>query len=140
MKKKQAEDLGIDFQLSNLNVDITQYEVIQLIKKLNNDTTIHGIIVQLPIPIHLNESDIIEQIDPNKDVDGLFILIKVYIQLILAICSKETIHQNLFRINPLIYFRCTPKAIMELLKYKGNFSLFYRSYNKWKTCSCIRKK
>lgn len=71
MKKKACEKVGIDCTLYNISEDITQKEVLSLIKKLNKDVTVSGIMVQHPIPDHLNEMEIVNTILPSKDVDGL---------------------------------------------------------------------
>ena len=70
-KQKNAEKLGIYSKGFNLPEDTSQEELLDLITKLNNDPKIHGILVQLPIPKHLDEVRLIEQISPRKDVDGL---------------------------------------------------------------------
>lgn len=61
----------LNFQCNHIKYDekISNEELIQNIKKFNNDDSVHGILVQLPLPKHLNESLVIEAIDPNKDVD-----------------------------------------------------------------------
>jgi len=56
-----------------LEVDTTEKHLLELIKSLNSDNTIHGILVQLPLPDHLNEDLIINSINPSKDVDGFHI-------------------------------------------------------------------
>ena len=53
------------------DTDVSKEKLVEKIKQLNNDDKIHGIIIQLPIPKHLNEHEIIEAIDSLKDVDGL---------------------------------------------------------------------
>jgi len=58
-------------EIFSLDEKVEEIEVLKLINKLNNDHSIHGILVQLPAPKHLNESNIINSLDPNKDVDGL---------------------------------------------------------------------
>lgn len=70
LKKKRAEKIGIYSEFHHLE-ETTQEELIALIKKLNNDPKIHGIMVQLPLAEGLNELGAVEAIDPAKDVDGL---------------------------------------------------------------------
>lgn len=71
MKKKKCEQLNILFQLHHFTeIDVSEEEIIDCIKMLNNDKLIHGIIVQLPIPKHLNQKNILDSIDYKKDVDG----------------------------------------------------------------------
>lgn len=72
IKKKceTSKEVGIDSILYNLNVDITDNDICDLIEKLNKDQKINGILVQLPIPEHLNEELILQKINYTKDVDG----------------------------------------------------------------------
>ena len=57
-----------------LPMDVSKDELYELIAKLNADPAVHGILVQFPVPDHLNETDIVAQIDPAKDVDGLHVV------------------------------------------------------------------
>ncbi|MCO0596437.1 bifunctional methylenetetrahydrofolate dehydrogenase/methenyltetrahydrofolate cyclohydrolase FolD [Peribacillus butanolivorans] len=69
-KQKACEDLGMHSVLIKKPGDLTQEELIQNIDELNQDDSIHGILVQLPLPGHIQEKAIIEAISPEKDVDG----------------------------------------------------------------------
>jgi len=69
-KKKRAESCGFHSVQHTLAEDVPQEEVLALIDELNNDATIHGILVQLPLPGHLDEQLITQSISPGKDVDG----------------------------------------------------------------------
>ena len=69
-KKKRAEGCGFHSVQHTLAEDAAQDEVLQLIDNLNNDDSIHGILVQLPLPGHLDEQLITQSISPGKDVDG----------------------------------------------------------------------
>ena len=69
-KKKACEYIGIRSQSYELPEETTQEELLSLIDKLNKDETIHGILVQLPVPKHIDENTIIKAISPKKDVDG----------------------------------------------------------------------
>lgn len=69
-KKKRAEGCGFHSVQHTLAEDASQDEVLALIDELNNDTSIHGILVQLPLPEHLDEQAITQSISPTKDVDG----------------------------------------------------------------------
>ena len=69
-KRKSCEEIGILSQSYDLPETTTQAELLVLIDKLNNDKTIDGILVQLPLPQQINAEAIIEHIDPKKDVDG----------------------------------------------------------------------
>lgn len=62
--------MGIDFDDYHLDQNVSEDEVLFLITKLNSDSTVSGIIVQLPIPQHLNTDKIIQAVDVKKDVDG----------------------------------------------------------------------
>ena len=69
-KRKACKEVGIYSRSYDLSAETTQYELITLIEKLNNDSDIDGILVQLPLPEHMDASLVIEQIHPDKDVDG----------------------------------------------------------------------
>lgn len=69
-KKKACEEAGLVSKSWNWPSKVTQYELLELIKQLNEDTSIDGILVQLPLPDHIDAETIIEAIDPDKDVDG----------------------------------------------------------------------
>ncbi|MBT9439624.1 MAG: bifunctional 5,10-methylene-tetrahydrofolate dehydrogenase/5,10-methylene-tetrahydrofolate cyclohydrolase, partial [Desulfobacterales bacterium] len=69
-KEKSCNNLGIYSKMINLPGDIAEEDLLKLIDELNNDSRIHGILVQLPLPEHINETRVLYAIDPNKDVDG----------------------------------------------------------------------
>jgi|TARA_Y100000389_G_scaffold67683_1_gene64102 methylenetetrahydrofolate dehydrogenase (NADP+)/methenyltetrahydrofolate cyclohydrolase len=69
-KEKQAIEVGINSIKINLTDTVTEIELLNKIKELNKDPKIHAILVQLPLPKHINSDKVIETIDPNKDVDG----------------------------------------------------------------------
>lgn len=69
-KQRACEEIGIDSHLIHLSEEITQKELLEEIQKLNQDPSCNGILVQLPLPKHLCESDILQAISPQKDVDG----------------------------------------------------------------------
>ena len=69
-KKRTAEKCGFHSVQHALAADVAQEDVLQLIADLNKDSTIHGILVQLPLPKHLDEQVITQSISPGKDVDG----------------------------------------------------------------------
>ena len=69
-KKRRAEACGFHSVRHSLPEDIGQEQVLELIDELNNDSAIHGILVQLPLPDHLDEETITQSISPSKDVDG----------------------------------------------------------------------
>jgi len=68
--KRTAQQLGIDFHLVSLPADVKQQAVVEQIAQLNADETTHGVIVQLPLPKHLDTPAVINALDPAKDVDG----------------------------------------------------------------------
>jgi methylenetetrahydrofolate dehydrogenase (NADP+) / methenyltetrahydrofolate cyclohydrolase len=98
-KERSSAIAGIDFELRQMSVDTTEVELVKSIQKLNDDNEINGIIVQLPLPRHINTNAIIETIDPKKDVDGF---------------TGQNIGKLFLGTTDLI--SCTPKGIMRLLK------------------------
>lgn len=98
-KKNACNEVNIKSKEYSLPNTVTQNELINLIKKLNNDKNTHGILVQLPLPSHINQTSVIESIDPSKDVDA-FCEINV---------GKIVLGNN--NLLP-----CTPAGIMEILK------------------------
>lgn len=99
-KEKKAQELGIDIQVIKLEDSITEQELVQIIQKLNTDNTIHGILVQSPLPKHIDAKKIIATISPNKDVDGFHPL------------NIGNLMENNLTLVP-----CTPYGIIELLKF-----------------------
>lgn len=69
-KIKDCTDVGFESKLIQLSEDTTQASLLETIEALNQDTSVHGYIVQLPLPSHINEQTILAAIDPMKDVDG----------------------------------------------------------------------
>ena len=69
-KIRACEEVGIDVDLITLNDNILQAELLDLIKKLNNKKSLDGFIVQLPLPDQINVQNVIDSINPDKDVDG----------------------------------------------------------------------
>ncbi|MDX1611863.1 MAG: bifunctional methylenetetrahydrofolate dehydrogenase/methenyltetrahydrofolate cyclohydrolase FolD [Candidatus Thermoplasmatota archaeon] len=70
MKRKDCQEVGIESRLWDLPEDTTQDELIGLVRKLNEDPECDGILVQLPLPDHIDEHDVLEATDPSKDADG----------------------------------------------------------------------
>ena len=70
-KEKAATEAGLLAEVYHRPADTTQSEILTLLEKLNGDARFHGIIVQLPLPAHIDEETVIEAVDPAKDVDGL---------------------------------------------------------------------
>ena len=99
-KHKACEEVGITTQDHQPSADITQEKLNALIDSLNNDTSVHGILLQLPLPSGLNEFEATSRILPEKDVDGL------------------TPHNvGLLSIGSGILKPCTPSGIIEMLEY-----------------------
>ena len=71
MKSKKAQELGIQCNVHSFDENISEEELISIIEELNIDTQVDGIMVQLPLPKHIQESNVLEKISPSKDVDGL---------------------------------------------------------------------
>ena len=72
-KGKQTIEAGMNSYEHKLNEDISEADLLELVNRLNGDDEVHGILVQLPLPKHINEDAIINSIDPAKDVDGFHI-------------------------------------------------------------------
>ncbi len=98
-KKRAAEKIGIKTKDITLPANTTQTELLQLIDELNDDVTVHAILVQMPLPTQLDENAVIERIDPKKDADGL---------------HPENLG-HLFMGQPKV-LPCTPRGIMVLLE------------------------
>src|SRR6202522_399908 len=103
MKGQKADELGIKSDTIVLEEKTTQAELLALIARLNADPQVHGILVQAPLPRHLNEDEIFSAIDYRKDVDGF---------------HPVNVGKLLLGQNPL--FRpCTPAGVHELLIRTG---------------------
>ena len=98
-KKKACEFIGIKSLSYELPESTTQDELLALIDKLNADDGVNGILVQLPLPKHINEDAVIQAISPKKDVDGF------HPQSVGALCIGQK-----------GFVSCTPAGIIELLK------------------------
>jgi len=99
-KHRACEEVGIITKDYTPSADITQEELNQLIERLNQDEMVHGILVQLPLPTHLNEFDTTTQILPEKDVDGL-----------------TPSNVGLLVIGKAILVACTPSGIIEMFRH-----------------------
>jgi len=98
-KQKACEEVGVISETILLDSTITEEQLVLEIERLNNDPTVHGILVQLPLPKHLNETLIINTISDKKDVDGFHIY------------NKGRLINNLETIVP-----ATPLGVLTLLK------------------------
>ncbi|MDE6026309.1 MAG: bifunctional methylenetetrahydrofolate dehydrogenase/methenyltetrahydrofolate cyclohydrolase FolD [Lachnospiraceae bacterium] len=98
-KKKACEYIGIKSLAYELPEETTEEELIQIIEKLNQDDSVHGILVQLPVPKHINDENIINAISPLKDVDGF-----------------HPASVGALSIGKKGFVSCTPAGIIQLLK------------------------
>ena len=99
-KKKAAEEIGMISEIIHLDESTTEKEVLNELGRLNNDDSVSGILVQVPLPKQVSEQKVLEAINPDKDVDGFHPtnIGKLYI-------NKQT------------FVPCTPLGIMEILKH-----------------------
>lgn len=101
-KKKGCEYIGINSKSFELPEETTQEELISLVENLNDDNEVNGILVQLPLPKHIDEDAVIRAISPQKDVDGF------HPQSVGALCIGQK-----------GFVSCTPAGIIQLLKRSG---------------------
>lgn len=101
-KKKACAYVGIDSLSYELPEQVTQEELLSLVKRLNGDDKVSGILVQLPLPSHIDEEQVIQAINPEKDVDGF------HPENVGKLCIGEE-----------ALVSCTPAGIIELLKRSG---------------------
>ncbi|PEZ83490.1 bifunctional methylenetetrahydrofolate dehydrogenase/methenyltetrahydrofolate cyclohydrolase FolD [Bacillus sp. AFS017274] len=99
-KQKACDDLGMHSVLIKKPAELSQEELIQSIAELNQDDSIHGILVQLPLPGHIQEKAIIEAISPEKDVDGF-----------------HPINIGRMMTGQDAFLPCTPYGVMVMLEY-----------------------
>ena len=99
-KTKKFEALGLKTDLFRLNEDVSEQELLSLIDKLNSDDEFHGILVQLPLPKHIDSEKVLNAIIPTKDVDGF-----------------HPENAGLLSIGKPRFIPCTPKGMMFILKY-----------------------
>ena len=99
-KHKDAKEVGIITRDHRLAATFKQNELVELVQLLNNDPAVHGILVQLPLPTHIREFDILTSLNPLKDVDGL------------TPYNIGMLQSGNAALKP-----CTPSGIMELLDY-----------------------
>jgi len=101
-KVKTCEALGVHSERYDLPADTSQEKLLALIDRLNKDPKIHGILVQLPLPKHLNETKVLYAVDPKKDVDGF-----------------HPVNVGKLMIGEPDYLPCTPHGIQQLLIRSG---------------------
>ena len=73
-KNKSTKEAGMNSFEHRMLPDVSEAELLDLVKKLNEDPAVHGILVQLPLPKHINEAAVIDAISPDKDVDGFHVI------------------------------------------------------------------
>jgi methylenetetrahydrofolate dehydrogenase (NADP+)/methenyltetrahydrofolate cyclohydrolase len=101
-KERACEELGIYSDDNRPPAEISQEELMALVQKLNADPKINGILVQLPLPSHLNEAEVLMTVDPNKDVDGFHP----------TNVGKMVVGEKAF-------LPCTPHGVIQLLLRSG---------------------
>lgn len=99
-KSKACDEVGINSVQIELPEDITELELISHIEKLNHNPEIHGILVQLPLPKHINSENVINSILPEKDVDAF-----------------HPVNAGRIFIGNYDFLPCTPSGVMDLLKH-----------------------
>lgn len=102
MKEKKAAELGIATAGYKLSAEISEDELIALVKELNGDASIHGILVQLPLPKHISEERVLMNISPAKDVDGL-----------------HPVNAGMLMTGRKGFVPCTPKGCVKLVESTG---------------------
>lgn len=101
-KERACEEIGMHSSDNRLPAETTQAELLALIDKCNKDPRIHGILVQLPLPKHINEDDVLLAIDPAKDVDGF-----------------HPVNVGRMVVGQTAYLPCTPHGVVQLLLRNG---------------------
>jgi len=102
-KTKASEELGIYSETTVYPENTTEKQLLAKIKELNNDPKFHGILVQLPLPKHINADKVLDAIDPKKDVDGF-----------------HPVNVGKLLIGDPYFMPCTPHGVQELLVRSGN--------------------
>lgn len=100
-KEKAATEVGMRSTVLRLPKEISQAELVSVVQKLNQDPTVHGILVQLPLPVQIDENVIVASIDPSKDVDGF-----------------HAVNVGALSLGFPGFVACTPLGIMRLLTYE----------------------
>jgi methylenetetrahydrofolate dehydrogenase (NADP+) / methenyltetrahydrofolate cyclohydrolase len=102
MKRRNTEEVGMRSIHHEPDASIREEELLELVRALNEDDEVDGILVQLPLPAHIEEDEIVAAIDPRKDVDGL-----------------TPINAGLLAHGNPALVPCTPAGVMELLSHEG---------------------
>ncbi len=98
MKQKACEKWGLSSETIRLSEDISEQDLLNLVEKLNNDPSVHGILVQLPLPAHINSKKVLDAINPDKDVDGF-----------------HPVNRGRLAVGEECFAPCTPAGIQQLL-------------------------
>ena len=101
-KATACESIGMHSEVHALSANTTQAHLLDFLRRLNDDDAIHGILVQLPLPKHIDSRAVIEAIDPAKDVDGF------HHQNVGALVAGES-----------AFYPCTPWGVMKMLEHEG---------------------
>lgn len=101
-KEKACEEIGIFSDDNRLPADISQEDLMKIIDEKNNDSNIHGILVQLPLPKHLDENEVLLAIKPEKDVDGF-----------------HPVNVGKMVVGEKAFLPCTPHGVVQLLARSG---------------------
>ena len=101
-KIKDCEEVGFRSSLIRYEADVTEEELLAQVDKLNNDDSVDGFIVQLPLPAHISEQKVIEAINPDKDVDGF-----------------HPVNVGKMVVGLPSFISATPDGIIDLIKYHG---------------------
>ena len=101
-KNKTAHDLGIHSEQVTLPAETSEQDLLAIVDKYNKDQKIHGILVQLPLPRHINEAKVLYAIDPDKDVDGF-----------------HPVNVGKMMLGEQCFLPCTPHGVLELLQRSG---------------------
>jgi methylenetetrahydrofolate dehydrogenase (NADP+)/methenyltetrahydrofolate cyclohydrolase len=101
-KEKACEEVGIVSYKYTLPEDTTEEKLLSVVDELNNEERIHGILVQLPLPEHLDEKRVIEEISPQKDVDGF-----------------HPLNMGRLFVGEPSFVPCTPRGVIELIERSG---------------------
>ncbi len=101
-KEKDCREIGIYSDDNRLPAETSQEELMALVRKMSKDPKIHGILVQLPLPKHLNETEVLMAIDPDKDVDGF-----------------HPVNIGKMIIGEKVFLPCTPHGVIQLLVRSG---------------------
>ncbi|MCK5231137.1 MAG: bifunctional 5,10-methylene-tetrahydrofolate dehydrogenase/5,10-methylene-tetrahydrofolate cyclohydrolase, partial [Desulfobulbaceae bacterium] len=101
-KEKTSKVLGIYSERYDLPEDTSEEDLLALVEKCNKNEKLHGILVQLPLPKHINEAKVLYAIDPDKDVDGF-----------------HPVNVGKMVLGEQCFLPCTPHGILELLERSG---------------------